>query len=216
MNIARLAARLAVGATAAAVATTAVAVPAQAGGKQPGTRSLAAVLTADKSGFDRNPADFDVLTKAVLTVLQAKPNSPVKVLTDGTVALTAFVPSDYAFRELVRDITNARKLPGEKATFDAVAGLGVDTVESVLLYHVVPGATIDRKAAQKADGAELPTALGATVEVDVQHWWFGRQVRLVDADTNDRDARVVWYDINRGNKQIAHAVDRVLRPIDLP
>ncbi|MEU2703141.1 fasciclin domain-containing protein [Micromonospora aurantiaca] len=216
MNIARLAARLAVGATAAAVATTAVAVPAQAGAKQPDTRSLAAVLTADKSGFDRNSRDFDVLTKAVLTVLQAKPDSPVKVLTDGTVALTAFVPNDYAFRELVRDITAAKKLPGEKAAFDAVAGLGVDTVEDVLLYHVVPGATIDRKAALKADGADLTTALGATVEVDVKRCWYGREVRLVDADTSDRNAKVVRYDINKGNKQIAHAVDRVLRPIDLP
>ncbi|MEV0002725.1 fasciclin domain-containing protein [Micromonospora sp. NPDC050980] len=104
----------------------------------------------------------------------------MKVLTDGTVALTAFVPNDYAFRELVRDLTHARKLPGERAAFDAVAGLGVDTVEDVLLYHVVPGATIDRKAALKADGAKLTTALGSAVEVDVRHCWYGRQVRPID------------------------------------
>ncbi|MEU2168403.1 fasciclin domain-containing protein [Micromonospora chersina] len=216
MKMSRVAARVAVGATAAAMATTALAAPAQAATAPSGTRSLAAVLTADASGFDRNPRDFDVLTAAVLAVLQAKPDSPVKVLADGSVPLTAFVPNDYAFRELVRDITHARTLPGERAAFDAVAGLGTDTVENVLLYHVVPGATIDRKAALKADGAELTTALGATVEVDVKHCWYGRQVRLVDADSTDRDARVVRYDINKGNKQIAHAVDRVLRPIDLP
>ncbi|SBT41945.1 fasciclin domain-containing protein [Micromonospora auratinigra] len=216
MNITRLAARLAVGATAAAVATTAVALPAQAATREPGTRSLAAVLTADTSGFDHNSRDFDVLTAAVKAVLQAKPDSPVKVLADGTVALTAFVPTDYAFRELVRDLTHARTLPGEQAAFTAVAGLGIDTVEDVLLYHVVPGATIDRRAALKADGADLTTAAGATVEVDVRHCWYGRQVRLIDADTSDRDARVVVFDINKGNKQIAHAVDRVLRPVDLP
>lgn len=216
MNFSRVAARVAVGATAAAMATTAVAVPAQAATAQSGTRSLAAVLTADTSGFDRNPRDFDVLTAAVLAVLQAKPDSPVKVLTDGSVPLTAFVPNDYAFRELVRDITHARTLPAERAAFDAVAGLGTDTVEDVLLYHVVPGATIDRRAALKADGADLTTALGATVEVDVKRCWYGRQVRLVDADSSDRDARVVRFDLNKGNKQIAHAVDRVLRPIDLP
>ncbi|MGV9810158.1 fasciclin domain-containing protein [Micromonospora chersina] len=216
MKMSRVAARVAVGATAAAMAATALAAPAQAATAPSGTRSLAAVLTADTSGFDRNPRDFDVLTAAVLAVLQAKPDSPVKVLADGSVPLTAFVPNDYAFRELVRDITHARTLPGERAAFDAVAGLGTDTVENVLLYHVVPGATIDRKAALKADGAELTTALGATVEVDVKHCWYGRQVRLVDADSTDRDARVVRYDINKGNKQIAHAVDRVLRPIDLP
>ncbi|SCG75584.1 fasciclin domain-containing protein [Micromonospora coxensis] len=216
MKIARLATRLAAGTLATALATAAMAVPAQAGTKQPGTRSLAAVLTRDTGGFDHNARDFDVLTAAVLAVLEAKPDSPVKVLTDGTVALTAFVPTDAAFRELVRDITGAHRLPGESAAFTAVAGLGIDTVENVLLYHVVPGATIDRRAAVKADGAALTTALGATVEVDVRRWWHFTQVRLVDADTSDRDARVVAYDINKGNRQIAHAVDRVLRPIDLP
>jgi hypothetical protein len=95
-------------------------------------------------------------------------------------------------------------LPGERTAFDAVAGLGVDTVEDVLLYHVAPGATIDRKAALKADGVELSTALGATVEVDVKRCWYGRQVRLVDADTSDGDARVVRYDINKGNKPPRH------------
>ncbi|MBQ1014338.1 fasciclin domain-containing protein, partial [Micromonospora sp. M51] len=140
MKIARLAARMAVGAMATALATTAVAVPAaQATGKPKplGTTSLAQVLTKDKGGFDRNSRDFDVLTAAVLAVLEAKPNSPVKVLTDGTVALTAFIPTDAAFQQLVREITQAKKLPSESAAFTAVAGLGIDTVESVLLYHVV-------------------------------------------------------------------------------
>lgn len=100
MKIARLAARVAVGTMATVLATAAVAVPAaQAAGKQPGTRSLAGVLTRDTGGFDRNSRDFDVLTAAVLAVLDAKPNSPVKVLADGTVTLTAFVPTDVAFRE---------------------------------------------------------------------------------------------------------------------
>ncbi|MER7456849.1 fasciclin domain-containing protein [Micromonospora sp. NPDC126480] len=218
MNIARLAARTAAGAVAAALAATAVAAPAQAGGtKSPGTTSLAQVLTKDLRGFDHNPRDFDILTRAVLTVLEAKPDSAVAVLADGTVALTAFIPNDAAFRQLVREITGSRTLPSESTAFTAVAGLGVDTVENVLLYHVVPGATIDRRAAVKADGAELTTALGPALEVDVRTYWhWYRQVRLIDADTDDRDPRVIRYDINRGNKQIAHVIDRVLRPIDLP
>ncbi|WP_433260451.1 fasciclin domain-containing protein [Micromonospora vinacea] len=220
MKIARIAARMAVGAVATALATTAVAVPAAQATNKPkplGTNSLAQVLSRDSSGFDSNSRDFDVLTAAVLAVLEAKPNSPVKVLTDGTVALTAFIPTDAAFQQLVREITQARKLPSESATFTAVAGLGIDTVESVLLYHVVPGATIDRRTAVRADGTDLTTALGSSVEVDVRTYlYFFRQVRLVDADTDDRDARVVSYDVNKGNRQIAHAVDRVLRPIDLP
>jgi len=217
MNVARLLARTAATATAAVLAVTAVgATGASAHGKT-GTKSLASVLTKDKSGFDHNSRDFDVLTAAVLAVLDAKPQSPVKVLTDGKVALTAFVPTDGAFRTLVADITGSRKLPGEKQAFTAVAGLGIDTVEAVLLYHVVPGATITKRTALKSDNAKLTTAAGGKVTVDVKRTWHGaRYVRLIDADRSDRDPVVVKYDINKGNKQIAHAVDRVLRPSDLP
>jgi hypothetical protein len=77
---------------------------------------------------------------------------------------------------------------------------------------VVPGKTIDRRAAFRADGARLTTAAGGTVKVDVT-WW---RLSLIDADRNDRNARVVAFNLNRGNRQIAHAVDRVLRPVDLP
>lgn len=220
MNVARVATRIALSAAATVLATTALGVPgaqAHGKGKPLGTTSLAQVLTADTSGFDHNGRDFDILTAAVLAVIDAKPNTAVKVLTDGSVALTTFAPTDAAFRQLVREISGEGRLPSEQQAFTAVAGLGIDTVESVLLYHVVPGATIDRRAALRADGAALATAAGAEVEVDVvKRWHQPTQVRLIDADTDDRDARVVTYDINKGNRQIAHAVDRVLRPIDLP
>ncbi|WP_433303679.1 fasciclin domain-containing protein [Actinoplanes sp. CA-030573] len=217
MRFIRLGRRAAAVATAALVASALAAAPAQAHGKTKplGTKSLAAVLTADKSGFDRNGGDYDILTAAVLAVLKAKPSSPVGVLTDGKTALTAFIPNDRAFERLVADIQHSKKLPSEKAAFTAVAGLGIDTVESVLLYHVVPGATITKAAALKADGASLKTAAGSSIKVDVYGYCWKR-VRLIDADTSDRDPRVNRFDINKGNRQIAHGIDRVLRPIDLP
>jgi uncharacterized surface protein with fasciclin (FAS1) repeats len=216
MTIGRLASRLALGAAVTALVTAGLGAPAaQAHGKSKplGTRSLAAVLTADTSGFDHNGRDFDVLTAAVLAVLDAKPGSAVKVLTDGSVALTAFVPTDAAFQQLAREVTKTRKLPTESSAFGTVAGLGIDTVEAVLLYHVVPGATIDRRAALRSDNARLTTAAGSTIKVDVRHWY---RVTLIDADRNDRNPNVVKFNINKGNKQIAHAIDRVLRPVDLP
>ncbi|MBL7253527.1 fasciclin domain-containing protein [Paractinoplanes lichenicola] len=209
--------RAAAVATAAIVASALTAAPAAAHGKTKplGTKSLAAVLTADKSGFDRNGHDYDILAAAVQAVLKAKPGSPVKVLADGKTAVTAFLPNDLAFRRLVADIQHSKRLPGEKAAFTAVAGLGINTVESVLLYHVVPGATITRKAALKSDGAKLKTAAGATIKVDVYGRWHKR-IALIDADRSDRNPRINRFDINKGNKQIAHGIDRVLRPIDLP
>ena len=213
MNLRKTASRIAVTAMAAVMAGTALGPAAAQAHTTTGTRSLAAVLTADTGGFDRNGRDFDVLTAAVLAVLDAKPDSPVKVLADGTVALTAFIPTDAAFQQLAREAAGQRRLPSEQAAFTTVAGLGIDTVEAVLLYHVVPGATITRKAALRSDNARLTTAAGATIKVDVR---YRHRVYLIDADTNDRNPRVVKFDINKGNKQIAHAIDRVLRPVDLP
>ena len=213
MRIPRLTARATAGLVTAALATAALGVPAAQAHARTGTRSLAAVLTRDTGGFDRNGRDFDVLTAAVLAVLDAKPDSPVKVLADGTVALTAFIPTDAAFQQLAREVSGQRRLPSEQAAFSTVASLGIDTVEAVLLYHVVPGATITRKAALRSDNARLTTAAGSTIKVDVR-WWH--KVYLIDADTSDRNPRVVTFDINRGNRQIAHAIDRVLRPVDLP
>lgn len=175
------------------------------------TRSLAAALAADRPGFDRNWHDYDIVEAAVGAVLTAKPNSPVKVLADGSVALTAFIPTDQAFRNLASDLTKKR-YSNEKAVFAAVAGLGINTVETVLLYHVVPGTTIEARTALRSDSAQLTTAQSGKVTVDVRS---GKRIYLVDADPDDRNARVIQPDINKGNRQIAHGVSQVLRPANL-
>jgi len=178
-----------------------------------GTSSLATLLAADGAGFDRNPNDFDIADNAVQAVLKAKPTSAVAVLADGTVPLTAFLPTDRAFRRLAADLTG-RQHRGEERVFTALATeLGVDTIESVLLYHVVPGATLTYRQALRADGARLTTALsGATIRVDVVRC---ARVRLVDADRDDANPYVVQRNLNRGNVQIAHGINRVLRPVNL-
>ena len=180
-----------------------------------GTRSLAAVLTADGNRFDRNWSDYDIVTEAVLAVLAAKPTSPVGLLADGTVPLTAFLPSDRAFQTLVRDLTGTR-LASEKAVFEAVAGLGIPTVETVLLYHVVPGATITSKQAAASNGASLTTAQGGTVGVRV----YSRYLPIIELRDKDKDdvnpfVNPFALNINKNNKQIAHGITAVLRPVNL-
>jgi uncharacterized surface protein with fasciclin (FAS1) repeats len=185
-------------------------------GSSPGTRSLATVLAADK-GFDHRADDFDIVDAAVGAVLTAKPTSAVAVLADGTTPVTAFLPNDRAFRRLAYDLTGTW-YRSESRVFTTLAGaLGVDTIEAVLLYHVVPGATVGYGAAVKSDGATLTTALeGATVEVNVFKGPYGfRRVALLDNDPDAPNGVVVAANINRGNLQIAHGVNRVLRPVDL-
>jgi Fasciclin domain len=180
-----------------------------------GHKSLATVLTSDGNRFDRNWKDYDIVTEAALAVIKAKPDSPVSVLTKGWVPVTAFIPNDWSFRRLAQDLTGTR-FTTEKQVFNALAGLGIDTIETVLLYHVVPGATIDSKAALGADGVALTTAQGGTVTVDVIYPKLPIvQLKDQDPDATDPFLDPTALDINKGNRQIAHGIVLVLRPADL-
>lgn len=192
-------------------ATSATAAPAESRG----TTSLAKVLAADGNHFDKNWEDFDILDRAVRTVLGAKPDSAVGVLANGEQKLTAFLPTDRAFRKLVNDVTGKRPKNERKTFKKLVKATDVDTIEAVLLYHVVPGATITYHQAKKASGVKLTSALGPKIRVIKTH---KGQIRLRDQDRSDTNPRVnrSQKNVNKGNRQIAHGINRVLRPIDLP
>ena len=195
-----------------AVQATAPAASAKAAGED----SLAGLLTSDGNTFDKNKNDFDIVTEAALAVVGAKPDSPVALLADGTKRLTVFAPTDQAFRKLAQDLTG-KKIRSEKKIFDALVDLaGVDTIETVLPYHVVPGKTLTSNKVLKADGARLTTAQGGKVKVDVK-MKPSVSITLKDRDKNAEDPKVILkaIDHNTGNKQVAHGIDRVLRPIDL-
>ncbi len=203
---------------AAATPTAAQAAPAPAPAKAKlGNTSLAEVLTSDGNKFDRRSRDYDILTEAVLAVLAAKPDSPVGVLADGSVKLTAFIPNDASFRILAKDVTGKWIRSEQKIFNGLVAAVGVDAIEQVLLYHVIPGATITAKQALSSDGAVLTTAQGGTLTVDVLYKRLPL-VQLRDQDKDDIDPFLNpgQLDINKGNKQIAHGILFVLRPLDLP
>jgi hypothetical protein len=180
-----------------------------------GNRSLAKVLTSDGNRFDKKAGDFDIATEAVLAVVKAKPGSPVAVLADGKTRVTAFVPTDRAFKALVFDLTGTW-YHKEKKAFNAAASLGIDTIETVLLYHVVAGKTLTAAKVLDADGASVATAQGGSVTIDVLDPTRG-VVRLQDADPDDVDPTTIprLLNLNKGNKQVAHGIDYVLRPVDL-
>ena len=202
-----------IGAAVLAVSATTLAAPAHAvtAAEKAGTTSLAEVLASDGSKFDKNWKDFDILEAAVTAVLANDKKSAVGVLADGKVKLTAFAPTDQAFRLLAQDLSGKKFTSEKRVTAWLAKNAGIDTIETVLLYHVVAGSTLDSTKVLKADGAELTTAQGGTVTVKVN----GSSVTLVDQDPNSKDPKVVALDINKGNRQIAHGINRVLRPLDL-
>ena len=191
--------------------TAALAVPAVAPASAATKPTLAQILLSDtkkdaKNGFDSNPNDFDIVTQAVLLFPDL-----TAAASDPKANLTVFLPTDFAFRQLVRDLTG-KTVYRESEIFKAVAGLGVDTVKAVLMYHIIGGARIDYATALKADGASLTTLGGGTITVDVQGKFFKRIV-LVDKDPDLRDPKVIIAN-SRAANGIAHVIDRVLLPIN--
>lgn len=170
---------------------------------------LSEVLDLGNAKFDKNSGDFDVFTSVFLDVWIANSKSPVSAITDGNVKLTAFVPTDRAFRKLVKDLTG-KNLKSERAVANAVMSLGAKTVEKVLLYHVVLGDPILSPAALQANGAQLSMASGETVGVTVN----GTTIKLTDKSASSKDALVLLnkVDINQGSTQVAHGINRVLLP----
>lgn len=171
--------------------------------------SLADVLGQD-AFVDRNPDDYDLLEIAVNRVLHERPDSAVGVLADPMVALTAFLPTDAAFVATL-DAYLPIRVRTELGGLVALYLLDVDTLEQVLLYHVVPGQTLEAADVLAADGAVLTTAQGGTVAVDVT----GSTITLLDAGTRFQDPRVVAPDVNAGQVQVGHGIDRVLIPFDV-
>lgn len=197
-----------------AVAAAAIAAPTgvvDAAPANSGRPTLVGLLLADArfddaSGFDRFAYDFDIVTEALKLFpdLVEAANSPAS-------NLTVFLPTDAAFRSLVKSLTGAAPA-AEADVFAAVAGLGVDTVKAVLTYHIL-GTAVDYKTALKSDGAVLTTLNGATLTVDVQGRWL-KTVTLIDNDPDLRNPKVIFPNL-RASNGIAHAIDRVLLPIDV-
>lgn len=162
--------------------------------------TLAEILLSDGDMFDNNQNDFDIVTEAVLaTGLGAAANE---------MELTAFLPTDKAFRILVEDLYGF-SIKNEEALFNAiVANLGVEAVTEVLLYHLVSGTYLASDVVGAGDGAMIPTLLGPEVTLDFRG---KRQIRLMDGVDSMRDPIVRQTDIVADNG-VAHVIDRVLLP----
>lgn len=201
--------------TAALVSATVALSPAataQEEGETPlGLNALTNVLNVAEYDFDTDLTDFDILTYLALDVMGAKPNSPVWALADGNVKMTAFIPTDRAFKKLVTALTG-ETLKRERKIYRAVRALGMDTVEKVLLYHVVLGDPILSETAVAAATAStfLTTAEGSTIRVVFN----GDLLKVRDKDRNRINPNVILarVDVNEGNNQVAHPINGVLLP----
>lgn len=168
------------------------------------TPTLLGLLEESGGSFDANDEDFDML----LTALQA--TGLDEAVDDPDADLTVFVPNDAAFISLAQDLGYEGDDESEafQTILDAAAAVDPENptqlVTDILLYHVSAGA---QSAEQVLAAESLSTLQGGDLGV------VG--TTLVDQDPNASDATIVATDIDASNG-VAHAVDAILRPVDLP
>ena len=205
-------------ALAAAALATAAAVPAVSAAEP---KTIASVLD-DGTTFDTNWYDYDILDVAVKAVLTAKPGSPLAAAGRADTAFTVFAPNDRAFQVLVASLTGKWYGSEGAVTTALIAALGggskaIDTIENVVLYHIVPVGRVDFATAKTLSGQSVPTALGADKKIGLRYYPWINTLVLRDRDPNALNPWVVnsKRDIDAG-MSIIHGISLVLRPADLP
>ncbi len=169
-----------------------------------------------ESANDRNPYDFDIVTKAVLVTG-----------TDATLAsldqFTLFAPNDRAFEVLADRLGllgehhRYRSRVDEKAVTEAlIEGLGVETITEVLLYHTIPGVKADGKNILSGyTKRRLETANGQGLGLTV----VSRSSRYPLILLRDKDGREYndWVvpskiDVVTTDNAVVHGISDVLLP----
>lgn len=195
---------------AASAALAACTVPPPATSEKTIAQQLLSDTGDNAAGFDDEWYDFDIATQALLLFPDL-----VEAASNPDADLTVFLPNDRAFQVLVADLTG-NWIWDEEGVFNAVASLGVDTVKTVLTYHIVPS-RISAADALAADGAKLTTLQGGEVTVRVENPLLSL-IRLEDLDPNAGDGGIVFSKFNYGGELangFIHGVSLVLRPVDL-
>lgn len=222
----------AAGSALALVATLGIAAaPANAG---KGDKPLSKVIGIGK--FDSNGKDFDILAALVNAALDFNSDSPLKVITNGSTKLTVFAPDDTAFKNFARTVTGKSKISEKEAVEAILATVSVDPtkdgdseagtetpepagpaptisdLEGLLLGHMVDG-TITAKMLVKPKYKKVKTKTGVKIKVLVKKPKSNSpKIRLKNGLPSFKDPKVVKTDINKGNKQIAHAISQVYLP----
>jgi len=165
--------------------------------------SITEIVAASGTEFDQNPADFDILLKAVVTAGLGD------TLASDDVDLTVFAPTDAAFVGLAQDLGFHGDDEADAWGYlvDALTVLGkgdpVPLLTTILTYHV---AGEPLQASQVLTSESIATLAGPSIGVD--------GASLVDADPDIANPNIVATDIQASNG-IVHVIDGVLVPVDL-
>ncbi len=153
-----------------------------------------AVLTPPSATIVEAAIATDKFSSLVAAVLAADPGIAA-ALSDPDAIFTVFAPTNQAFADLVTAL-------GFSDLNELVAGIGVDALSTVLLYHVVDGCAFSNDL---SNGQSFTTLQGESVTVDLNN------LALEDKSGTPSGLVADCLDILTSNG-IVHTIDKVLLP----
>lgn len=161
------------------------------------------------AGIATSDPNFSILVDVLFYIDANVPDSDlVGTLSNETVDLTVFAPTNDAFGALAADLGFGGDLTDTAAvTTFLVENVPADLLNEIVLYHVLPTSLSSTEIANSESG-ELATLLGPSIGA-------GDLPTLVDNEPDLIDPSLIATDITADNG-IVHVIDRVLLPIDLP
>lgn len=163
---------------------------------------------------DKPKGNFNTIGNVVLALAQNGyfTNYDLTALT--TADITAFLPTDFAFRRLVADLKGVSvwKVQESEVIPFLAGALGLDAIANVVKYHIFAGGRVDYKTALSLDSnrgagtnVSVPMYNGGSLGID------RRVIFLQLKDNGGNNPWVIGANINAGNA-LVHAIDKVLLP----
>ncbi len=165
--------------------------------------TIALVLAPYVGKFDIDNNNFNIATQVLLQF------PDLAFATTKAGSNTVFLPTDYAFRALVRSLTGKVVVP-ENQVFQALLKLGKDKLGAIVRTHVLRNTRLTYGQALQSNGKLFTTWQGGRLRIQVTP--VGRKfVVLHDGADRFADAKIIRANV-RASNGIIHVVDRVMLP----
>lgn len=168
---------------------------------------------------EKEGGSFNVIGQVVLALAGAGVLTTDDLTALSTAEITAFLPTDFAFRRLAADISDQRlRNVDESEVIGILTGaLDLSTIGVVVKYHIYAGGKVDYQTALSLDpkignGTKTSITMYSGGEVGIDRRFL--LLRLEDAGTaglGTNNPYVIWPNIDGGNA-IVHGISEVLLP----